>query len=40
MLVALGLSSLFAFAPLRNRVYEFFKATHVAFAAVFLACLY
>ncbi|KAK1251546.1 hypothetical protein MKX07_007025 [Trichoderma sp. CBMAI-0711] len=40
MLVALGLSSLFAFAPLRNRLYEFFKATHVAFAAVFLACLY
>ncbi|KAL7958609.1 hypothetical protein V8C34DRAFT_323891 [Trichoderma compactum] len=40
MIISLSLASAFAFAPLRNRIYEFFKAAHASLAAVFLAALF
>ncbi|UKZ76225.1 hypothetical protein TrVFT333_003922 [Trichoderma virens FT-333] len=40
MIIALGLAASFGFAPLRSRIYEFFKAAHASLAAVFLAALF
>lgn len=40
MVISLGLGAAFAFAPLRSRIYEFFKAAHASLAAVFLAALF
>ncbi|RFU73113.1 hypothetical protein TARUN_9155 [Trichoderma arundinaceum] len=40
MVISLSVSAAFAFGPIRNRIYEFFKASHITLTAVFLAALF
>lgn len=40
MVISLGISAAFAIGPIRNRIYEFFKATHISLTAVFIAALF
>jgi hypothetical protein len=40
MVISLSISAAFAFGPIRNRIYEFFKASHISLTAIFLAALF
>ncbi|KAK5995390.1 Ferric/cupric reductase transmembrane component B-like protein [Cladobotryum mycophilum] len=40
MLIAMGFAIFMALGPIRQRVYDFFKAAHIIFAAIFVAAYY